>query len=195
MSVVDERREMIQEVAGEIMAIIGETPSVDRLEAAKGELEKLSKRADLFPADEFPLPGSETTGARTFLIYDNDQGAGLYAVTSIPGKSYRPHDHGGSWVVIAAVTGQEQHTFYTTDPDKPGHLINKGVVVCEPGTPVSMMPDGIHAIEGVGEAPLFHLHFYGTRLQEQAERTEYDLASGTTEGLKLTSFGHILDKR
>ena len=194
MSIVEVRRQAVTSVSDKILEIVGDEPSVEKLQRSALELSALAERADLFSADDFPLPGAETTGGRTFLIYERE-GAALYAVSSVPGKSYRPHDHGGSWVVISAVTGREQHRFYSADPNDPAALSEQAVIICEPGTPVSMMPNGIHAIEGVGDGPLLHLHFYGTRLQDQKERTEYDLENGTTEGLVLTSFGHIQDKR
>ena len=194
MTVHEERRRLVREAGDRITAIIADAPSVERLEEAKSHLRALCERRELFPADAFPLPEGEATD-RTFLIYDNDAGAALYAITGIPGMKYRPHDHGGSWAIIAAVAGQELHSFYEADPDDPGKLVDKGDVVCEPGTAVSMMPDGIHSIEGIGNSPLLHLHFYGTRFEDQAERTEYDVEAGTTDSFRIEAFGFIEDCR
>ena len=194
MSVQEERRQAVHRAADRVLSIIGDAPSIERLEQAKGHLKALCDRRDLFPADEFPLPEGDATD-RTFLIYDNDLGAALYVITSIPGMTYRPHDHGESWAMVAAVAGQEKHYLYEEDPNKPGSLVNKGEIVCEPGTAVSLMPQGIHAIEGIGDGPLLHLHFYGTRFEDQAERTEYDLETGQTDRFKIEAFGFIEDKR
>lgn len=190
----DERRAAVSAIAERVVSIIGDQPTVDRLEEAKPYLMELANRQDLFPAEDFPLPTGDATD-RTYLIWDNEQGAALYAVTGITGMHYRPHDHGGSWAMIAAVAGQEQHRFYEEDPTTPGKLIDKGGLICEPGTAVSLTPAGIHAIASVGETPLLHLHFYGTRFEDQAERTEYDLEAGTTDIFRMEAFGFIEDMR
>lgn len=194
IAIAQARRQAVTETAERIVSIIGDAPTVDRLEQAKPHLMALAERAELFPAADFPLPTGDTTD-RTYLIYDNPQGAALYAITAVPGMTYRPHDHGGSWAMIAAVQGQEKHDLYQADPSAPGKPILKNTLTCEPGTAVSLTPDGIHAIEGVGKEPLLHLHFYGTRFEDQAERTEYDLATGKTDVFRMEAFGFIEDKR
>lgn len=194
MSMRDERRRVLREVARRAVSTIGNRPTVERLEQAKGHFQELGDRRDLFPDDEFPSPsGSETE--RTFLVFDDEQGTALYAVNSVPGMSYRPHDHGGSWALIVAIAGQEKHYFYDRDPDKPGALIRKGELICEPGRAVSLAPEGIHSIEGVGDTPLFHLHLYGKRFEDQTERIEYDLESGQTVTFRVQNVGIIEDRR
>ena len=194
MGIAQERRQAIKETAEKILSIIGDAPSVARMEQAKPHLMALAARKDLFPAQDFPAPQGETTD-RTYLIYDNADGAALYAIAAIPGMTYRPHDHGGSWAMIAAVQGQEKHYLYQVDPAAPATPVLKDTLTCEPGTAVSLLPDGIHAIEGVGTEPLLHLHFYGTRFEDQGDRTEYDLAGGRTDVFRIEAFGFIEDKR
>ncbi len=194
MSIAHERRQAIKETAEKILSIIGDAPSVTRMEHAKPHLMALAARNDLFPAADFPAPESGATD-RTYLIYDNEKGAALYAISAIPGMTYRPHDHGGSWALIAAVQGQEKHYLYQADPAAPAKPVLKDTLTCEPGTAVSLLPAGIHAIEGVGTEPLLHLHFYGTRFEDQGDRTEYDLANGKTDVFRMEAFGFIEDKR
>ena len=194
MTIEQQRREAVKETSEKVLSIIGTAPSVERMEQAKPHLKALAARRDLFPTDDFPLPEGEVTD-RTYLIYDNEDGAALYAITAVPGMTYRPHDHGGSWAMIAAVQGQEKHYLYRTDPADPAKPVLKDTITCEPGTAVSLLPEGIHAIEGVGTEPLFHLHFYGTRFEDQGDRTEYDLEAGKTDVFRIEAFGFIEDKR
>lgn len=194
MTIAQQRRQAVTETAERILSVIGDKPTVAKMEAAKPYLMALAERRDLFPAEDFPAPDGGATD-RTYLIFDTKDGAALYAITAIPGMTYRPHDHGGSWAMIAAVQGQEKHYLYQADPSVPGRPILKHTLTCEPGTAVSLLPDGIHAIEGVGTEPLLHLHFYGTRFEDQGDRTEYDLENSTTDVFRMEAFGFIEDKR
>ena len=194
MSIDQRRRKAVTETAEQILAIIGDTPTVDRMESAKPYLMALADRKELFPEADFPAPEGDATD-RTYLIYGNDDGAALYAITAIPGMTYRPHDHGGSWALIAAVQGQEKHDLYQANPAKPGTPTLKDTLICQPGRSVSLLPEGIHAIEGIGTEPLLHLHFYGTRFEDQGERTEYNLEKGETDVFRMEAFGFIEDKR
>lgn len=194
MSIAQQRRQAVAETADRIAALIGDAPSIARLEQAKPLLKALAARKELFPECDFPLPEGDITD-RTYLIYDNADGAALYAIAAVPGMTYRPHDHGGSWAMIAAVQGQERHELYQVDPAAPASPILMDTLTCEPGTAVSMLPEGIHAIEGVGTEPLLHLHFYGKRFEDQGARTEYDLENGKTDVFRMEAFGFIEDKR
>ena len=197
MSLAEERRQAVRQTVDGIDAVIAGAPDIDRLDRGKALLMDLCKRSDLFPREEFPLPEGDATD-RTFLIHENDAGMALYAITSIPGMTYRPHDHGGSWAIVAAIAGQERHMLYErANPadDTDGRLIDKGEIICEPGCAVSLLPRGIHAIEGIGDEPLLHLHLYGIRFQDQADRTEFDLETGKTDVFRIEAFGFIEDKR
>ena len=201
MSIQNERRQAVGHAVSQIKSIIDRAPDVERLERSKKVLMDLCARSELFPEHDFPLPQDEAKD-RTFLIYEDDEGSALYAITSVPGMSYRPHDHGGSWAIVAAVAGQERHRLFQRAAEDENkelgsefRLIEKAQIICEPGCAVSLMPDGIHAIEGIGDEPMLHLHLYGTRFQDQKTRTEYDLETGRTESFVMDVFGFIEDKR
>ncbi|MEM9500057.1 MAG: hypothetical protein AAGA28_19220 [Pseudomonadota bacterium] len=197
MTILEERRTAVTETAEEILSIIGDTPSVERLERAKFVLVALCARTELFPVQDFPIPDGEVTD-RTFLIYDNADGAALYMVTSVPSQTYRPHDHGGSWAIVAMIQGETKHGMFITetgeDEGSP-KLVHKTDLICSPGNAVSLMPDGIHNTESIGAGPLLHLHFYGTRFEDQSARTEYELETGHTMQFRVEDFGFIEDRR
>ncbi|MEM9844324.1 MAG: hypothetical protein AAF965_05955 [Pseudomonadota bacterium] len=197
MTILEQRKTAVRETAEEILSIIGDTPSVERLERAKTVLVALCARAELFPVADFPIPDGEVTD-RTFLIYENEDGAALYMVTSVPSQTYRPHDHGGSWALIGMIQGETRHGMFVTETgaeDGEPKLVHKTDIVCSPGHAVSLMPDGIHNTASIGEGPLLHLHFYGTRFEDQSARTEYDLETGQTVQFRLEEFGFIEDRR
>ncbi len=197
MTPLEERRFAVKNAAEQILSIIGDTPSVEKLERAKAVLVALCARKELFREDDFPIPTGGITD-RTFLIYDNAEGAALYMVTSVPSQAYRPHDHGGSWAIVAMIEGETRHGMFTREPGDDGSapkLIHKTDIICRPGHAISLMPDGIHNTASLGSGPLLHLHFYGTRFEDQGARTEFDLDTGQTVQFRLEEFGHIEDRR
>lgn len=161
----------------------------ETLAAVEAQLASLAAHADLFDEESFPQP-TETTD-RTFLIHDTDGEFALYLCTSKPGLEYTAHDHGGSWAVIAAVSGPETHRFYEVQDGLP-HII--GETECKPGTPVSMLPDGIHSIHA-GDQPLVHLHLYGLAFERQTERREFDAETGSERRFELDNFSFVEDCR
>ncbi len=166
---------------------------VGDLSEAERLLESLSARSELFSVADFPLPsGAETD--RTFLLHENADGtSALYMCTSVPGMEYRPHDHGGSWAVIAAVAGAEKHRFYSARPGEAP--VQTGEKICKPGQPVSMRAEDIHSIHAAGDVPLMHLHLYGMAFHKQSERREFDPATGAERRFELDDFGFVEDHR
>lgn len=197
---VSGRQQVIAETIDLIRAELQDEVSVATLEAAKTHLVALAQRSDLFDPQTFPLP-SQSPGDGpedfTYLVHVDDDGCNaLYVCTSWPGAVFGPHDHGGSWAVIAAVTGQEVHRFY--DPEGPvvdGMPTQLGEVCCQPGTAVSMLPDGAHAIEAVGDQPLVHLHLYGLAFQEQGDRWRFDPSTGASGHYPLEDLSWVDDHR
>ena len=191
MSVYNERKEAIETAVKSIEAVLD--PDLKHLVEAERLLGELSQRADLFPVADFALPAGDETD-RTYLVHEHENGTyALYVCTSVTGIEYRPHDHGGSWAVIAAITGAEQHRFYSAaSGDAP---VKTGEKVCQPGHPVSMPPTGIHSIHAVGDIPLMHLHLYGTAFHQQSERREFDPVTGEERRFELDDFGFVEDRR
>ena len=196
MNVKSMRIEAVGNAILEIEEIMRDGVNVSALEAAKKVLMKLCGRSELFPRDEFPIPDADQT-ERTFLIHENPNGEyALYVNSGAPGQSSPPHDHGGSWAIVAAVDGEETHRLYVdeTNANESAKIRKVADITVKPGTAVSMLPDGIHSIHA-GHTPLLHLHLYGKGFPLQSERKEYDLEAGTVRRFVLEDIGFIEDAR
>ena len=167
--------------------------NVNSINLAKQELMNLCSKGHLFPRSDFPVPDQEQV-ERFFLVHEEDNGDyALYVNSALPSQAYRPHDHGGTWAIIAAIEGEEKHGLYREVTPDTVELVNE--IVVRPGTAVSMLGDGIHSIAAQGDKPLLHLHFYGRSLEIQGKRTEYDLERGISERLVLEDLDYIEDAR
>jgi len=180
-----ERSAAIRNAMSGLKTALASEVIVATIDEAKACLLGLAKQASLFPRSEFPLP-TEGQNGRTFCIYTEPDGQfSLYVITATRGMTYRPHNHGNSWAIVAAVEGQERHYLYqrTDDQSVPG----KGQVevvselIVEPGNGISILEGGIHSIETANEEPLLHLHCYGWDFDHQTARIEFDVAAGTCE--------------
>jgi predicted metal-dependent enzyme (double-stranded beta helix superfamily) len=146
-----------------ITAAEGPTPSA--LHAIKLKLVALARRAELFPAADFPPPLAE--GRNHPLLVEDGDGLGLYLTIGLPGKEAAPHDH-GIWCVNAAISGRERHVFYrrTDDGTVAGaaSIVRVGEVIVEPGHGMAMADHDIHATEVLGDQPAIGLALYGYAL-------------------------------
>ncbi len=195
MDVKVRRDVAIRDCIAKIKAALETGVTVPALEEAKRHLMALCAQRALFPRSHFPVP-DEVEIERTSLIYqDNDGGYALYVNSSRPGQVSRPHDHGGSWALVAAVEGEETHRLFVHDGADIGGLRQAAELTVRPGTAVSLMPDGIHAIEAESSAPLLHLHLYGLSFPRQGERREFDPETGEVHRFKLEDLGFIQDAR
>ncbi|MEM7562116.1 MAG: cysteine dioxygenase family protein [Pseudomonadota bacterium] len=198
MSIKQLRAAAVKDSVSRIEVIMSGGVDVPALESAKQVMLELCEKSDLFPREDFPIPEEGLT-ERTFLIYqNNDGGYALYVNSGKPGQSSPPHDHGGSWAIVAAIDGEETHRLYVDE----GSDIKAGVarvrqvteLSVKPGTAVSMMPEGIHSIHA-GEKPLLHLHLYGKSFETQTERNEYDLENAKVRRFVLEDIGFVEDAR
>ncbi len=187
MTLKQRRDAAIAATIGEIKILLAEGPTPARLEAAKAPLMALCARAELFPESDFPLP-PEPQLDRSYLVHEEaDGGYALYLNASRPGQQTPPHDHGGSWAIVAAIAGEETHDLYVADPDQEQLPQHKATITVRPGTAVSVMPEGLHAIHAEGDRPLMHLHLYAKGFAWQGRRREYD------PGSKILSHYHMED--
>jgi predicted metal-dependent enzyme (double-stranded beta helix superfamily) len=162
----DRRRALIAATLSNIRPMLAQSATLSALNQAKIELMRLCEHKELFTYDEFPL-ADDGSFDKTYRIHEDvDGGFALYVNAGLPGQSFRPHDHGGSWAIVAAVRGAERHRLYQRSDADPASasasLLNEvGQVDIQTGTAVSMLADGIHSIEALGDKPLLHLHLYG----------------------------------
>ncbi|MEM7254141.1 MAG: cysteine dioxygenase family protein [Pseudomonadota bacterium] len=193
MTIKHQRTEHVAQSIEAIKAILRPGVTLERLHSAKAVLMALCARKTLFPRAEFPVPTPEEID-RTFLIYQEPNGGyALYVNSALTGQRSAPHDHGGSWAIVAAIEGEEIHHLYEARPED--RLRELDPVVVKPGTAVALMPQGIHAIQAVAEEPLLHLHLYGAAFEHQTERRVFDLESGTVRRFVLDDVGFVEDAR
>ncbi|MCY4218267.1 MAG: hypothetical protein OXE56_03210 [Gammaproteobacteria bacterium] len=169
--------------------------NTNSIEKAKGELLKLCEQPELFPRDDFPVPPAGQSELFFHVYEDPIQEYSLYVYSALCGKAYRPHNHGNSWAIIAAIEGAEKHSLYKQTGYSSANWIAD--IIVQPGTAVSLLPGGIHAIESVGNSPLLHLHFYGKSFEIQGERVEFDKKTGRSYHLTLddNNLSYIIDAK
>jgi predicted metal-dependent enzyme (double-stranded beta helix superfamily) len=189
------RNAAISETLSEIRDILSGGVTVDRLDRAKSALLRLCGRTDLFNFDIYPLPSDGGIESTYFIHCDPDGTNALYVSCARPGMSYRPHNHGGSWAIIGGVQGRESHRMFTETGDAAAPIDQRATLMVHPGHAVSMMPDGIHAIAVEGDEPILNLHLYGSRFENQQERSEFDEATGERFVFRLENVGEIVDCR
>ena len=147
-------------------------------------LAALASRAELFPADEFPL-GSD--GGIYRLAEDPDHRFALYASAGGPGKKVPPHNH-TTWAIITGVHGAERNVVY----DRLDNGAQPDVVqlreapakekTLRRGDVISYLPDDFHHIETpAGSGNALHLHFYGLSLEHLPGRVSVDMATGAAK--------------
>jgi len=188
----------IAETISKIRKIMADKVDISHLELAKIALMDLCARAELFPRSDFPVPDADQT-ERTFLVYEDSNGEyALYVNSGGPGQVSGPHNHGGSWAIIAAIEGEETHRLYVEESidliANTAKINQVSKIVVKPGSAVSMLADGIHSIHA-GRKPLLHLHLYGKSYASQMQRKVYDTNAGSVRSFLLEDVGFIEDAR
>lgn len=144
---------------------------------AKNRLIQLAGRVDLFPSADFPVSSDGRADLCYRLSEDEDGGYALYANSGTGDQSYRPHNHGDAWVIIAAIEGCERHWVYEhadADPAEGKETLNvAGEIDVKPGTGITLLPGGIHSIQAQ-TSTLLHLHLYARFFETQTARLEFD---------------------
>lgn len=180
-TLAERRPQEVKQTIDAVKAIIAAS-GVTRASIARvlSTLQDLAARRDLW--SEFAPPGETDRQARYLIHEDADRSYALYLNVMRPGKRIAPHNH-TSWACIAAVEGAEHNYVYRRldDGKQPGHahIEEDHTVVVEPGTGIALMPDEIHSVEIKGERIIRHLHLYGTALEIQNDRWEFDPAKQT----------------
>ncbi len=195
MTAKQQRDDAIAQMVATAKAALEAGPTPAALERAKSALMALCGRKELFPLAEFPLP-PEGEIDNNYLIYEEaDGGYALYVNSSRPGQLSRPHDHGGTWAIVAAIEGEELHRLYRSPVSDTAMPQEAATLTVRPGTAVSLTPAGIHSIHAVSDQPLLHLHLYGKGFAWQGERREFDLETGTVHRFCLKDLSWVIDLR
>lgn len=192
MSIKEKRTAVIAEAIREINNHFKDGVSTNGLDAAKAVMLRIASQAELFPRRDFPIP-DEKQIERTFLVFeDKDSGYAFYVNSAISGQQSGPHDHGGTWAIVAAVEGDETHRTYTYDD---GELDQVSEMIVCPGSAIAMGPDGIHSIHTTEDATLLHLHLYGQKFEQQGQRRQFDAVTGAVRKFVLEDVGFVEDVR
>lgn len=192
-----ERIDAIRETLSEMAAILDAPGPIDvaRMEKAKKPFLALCARDDLFRFEDFPLD-PDGGPERTYLIHtEAGDTYALYVNAGRPGQSFRPHDHGGAWAYVGAVTGEETHRLFTRTGASGAPIRHDATITVRPGTAVSLLPDGIHAIAAEGTEPLLHLHLYARTFETIGLRSEFDEETGDVYTFEKAEVGEIVDLR
>ena len=195
MSIREQRNHAIDALVNRSREHVRNGVTVQSITRVKEELLELASRSKLFSRTDFPVPDKQTREEFLLIHEDENMEFALYLNSALPGQYYRPHDHGCSWAVIAAVEGKERHGLYRETGSGKINLIDE--ITVQPGTGVSILEGGIHSISGSGNEPLLHLHFYGRSFLAQGERREYDVERGCVEYLTFSKkdLDYIKDAR
>jgi rhodanese-related sulfurtransferase/predicted metal-dependent enzyme (double-stranded beta helix superfamily) len=181
MSIMTRRFAAVEDTIAQVRASeahYGVSPAA--LAEIKGALIDLAQREDLFPPDEFAIPGDAPSRLYR-LAEDADHRFALYAAANRPGRSAPPHNH-TTWAAIAGVRGREHNVFYqrVDNGEVPGEgsLRETGALTVVRGNAVAFLPDDFHTIELVGDEPGLHLHLYGLSLERLPTRVTFDGPAG-----------------
>ncbi|WER48355.1 cysteine dioxygenase family protein [Cupriavidus sp. WKF15] len=165
------RRKAVAAALTDIRRLAAGQPDRAALDAIAARLQALAGQRELFTREDFPPPVDTASGASTRYRLnpdDGDDAAALYLNSINPGKTTIPHNH-DTWAVIVAVEGREFNRVYrrTDDRSDPtvAQLEIERELTVEPGTPIAFLPDDIHSIHVIGDAPTLHFHCYGRPLE------------------------------
>lgn len=184
-SLTDAHREAIAACIADVRALVANGGVTrETLAAIKARLLALAARGDLFDPGRFPVLDAHAGDHSTIyrLAEDDDHGFALFAVGQRKGNLSPPHDH-TTWAVIAGVAGEEHNRFYERldDGSVPQHaeIRETGGQAVAAGSGVALMPDDIHSIHCLCDAPTLALHLYGRSIAHLPERKRFNMAAGT----------------
>jgi predicted metal-dependent enzyme (double-stranded beta helix superfamily) len=195
-TIAQQRQSAIDQTLEDIRQIVGQHP-LDRatLAVVTTRLERLAAQKQLFTRADFPPPAASLgVGASTRYRLnpeDADDDIALYLNSINPGKTTIPHNH-TTWAVIVAVEGQEDNRVYrrTDDGTNAEHaqLALVRELTVQPGTSINFLPEDIHSIHVVGNAPTLHFHLYGQPLETLSGRIGVEPETGKVVNYNATQF-------
>lgn len=162
----------------------GREPDRAALEAIKDRLVALAARRDLFSCARFPVlrERGDDTSSVYLLQEDDDRSWALFAVAELRGNASPPHDH-TTWAALAGVEGEELNRFYERLDDGSAEgraeIRETGEAAVRAGTGIALMPDDIHSIHCLTDAPTLVLHLYGRSIADLPGRKMFDMRDGS----------------
>ena len=195
-SLSEQRRAAVAATLADVRQLLAAgAPDRAALAAITARLEALAAQRELFTRADFPPPDAgQGVGASTryrLNADDGDEGLALYLNSILPGKTTQPHNH-TTWAVIVAVEGQEVNRLYDRSDDRSNpaqakiHLAREFTV--QPGASIAFLPDDVHSIHVVGDAPTLHFHLYGKPLERLTGRIGIDAETGAITNYNATQF-------
>ena len=193
----NDRAKMRAEVVAEAMEDVASIDARGRdrggidsagVERIKERLLRLAEHEHLFPDEDFPPPGAESSSLMYRIAQDDNQPA-LYIQAVGSGVSAPPHEH-TTWAVIAGMRGQELNRLYGRCAGRGEPEVQHEVVV-ERGTGVAMLGDEVHSIHIEGASANFHC--YGLALEELSGRRYWHAQHG--EWREYHDVGTIVEAR
>lgn len=153
------------------------------VEAIRDRLIELTSQRELFPLDDFPLPGADDkeTSFLYRLAQDDDDRFVLYAQASRGQVETPVHNH-TTWAVVVGFDGQEHNRFFERSVDGVNQIDDHMV---QAGTGVAMLPDDLHSIHIDG--PALNFHCYGLALERLDSREYYSPTDDTWKIFKSVS--------
>ncbi|WP_059411510.1 cysteine dioxygenase family protein [Cupriavidus basilensis] len=182
MTIQSQRSAAVATTLAEVRALTSQR-DVDRatLERVTHALQALADKKALFGFADFPPPADGTATSTRYRLSEEGQLPALYLNSIVPGKKTIPHNH-DTWAVIVAVQGDELNRVYRrtddgSDPARAALALEREQVV-RPGAPIAFLPQDIHSIHVVGDAPTLHFHLYGRPLEALTGRIGIEPETG-----------------
>lgn len=136
---------------------------------------KLSAEPGLIRPEFYEVDESQGIGI-TVLHEEADHSLLVETIVWAPGKGVLPHDH-QTWGVVVGLDGVERNTIWKREDagDTPGRAELKAAHETDvgKGETIVFMPDDIHSVRNLGDAPTLSLHIYGKSLAH-VNRSEFD---------------------
>ncbi len=180
MSRENERNEAIADTLARVRGVEAEEGVTRRsLERIRDLMIGLAARSELFPEEDFPVPGGGSGEVFDVLSRDEDGRFELYIEVANRAVWTPPHNH-TTWAVVVGIRGIELNRIWEGDGGPAGEAPLKLVreIEVKKHAGVCLMPDDFHSIHMEEGVHNMHLHLYGLGFAHLRGRLMFDEASG-----------------
>ena len=136
---------------------------------------KLAENTDWIRPEFYEVDEAQGIGI-TVLHEEPDHTLLVETIVWAPGKGVLPHDH-QTWGVVLGLDGIERNIIWQREDDgaTPGHakLTAHHETDVGKGQTIVFMPNDIHSVKNLTDAPTLSLHIYGKSLGH-VSRSEFD---------------------